>query len=203
MELPINAPITCTDGAGGHSTAIILNPVSERITHLVVREPGLLGIERMIPIELVTASTPEQIQLHCTKGELAQMSPFISNHYLPPAAGFVGVYGAGIMLWPFMSDQSQTQFNRENVSVDELTIHRGAHVHATDGHIGEVEEFLVNPTNSSITHLVLREGHLWNKQDVTIPITEIDHMEDNRIFLTLNKQQIEALPARAIAKQVG
>jgi hypothetical protein len=28
MNLPINAAIACTDGPCGHSTAIILNPVS-------------------------------------------------------------------------------------------------------------------------------------------------------------------------------
>jgi uncharacterized protein YrrD len=203
MELPINASITCTDGPGGHSTAIILNPVSNLITHLVVREPGLLGVERMVPVELVTASTPEQIDLHTTLDELAQMAPFISNHYLPPAPGFAAVSGAGTMLWPFMSNQSPVEVSDENVATDELTIHRGAHVHATDGHVGEVERFLVDQTSSRMTHLVLHEGHLWNQQDVTIPIMQIDHIEDNTIFLKLSKQQIAELPAQAKAKHVG
>jgi hypothetical protein len=203
VELPINAPIACTDGSGGHSTAVILNPVSNLITHLVVREPGLLGVERMVPVEFVTASTPEQIDLHTSIEELAQMPPFVSNHYLPPEPGFVAVYGTGTMLWPFMSNQSQVEVNGENVAEDELTIHRGAQVHATDGHVGEVERFLVEPTSCRITHLILHEGHLWNQQDVTIPILEIDHIEDNSIFLKLTKQQIDELPAQAKAKHVG
>jgi hypothetical protein len=203
MELPINASIACTDGSSGHSTAVILNPVSNLITHVVVREPGLLGVERMVPIELVTASTPEQIELHATKDELAQMPPFVSNHYLPPAPGFVAVYGTGTMLWPFMSNQSQLELNSENIAADELTIHRGAHVHATDGHVGDVEKFLVDPTSCRMTHIVLHEGHLWNQQDVTIPIMQIDHMNDNTIFLKLTKQQIEELPAQSKAKHVG
>ncbi|MBC8161218.1 MAG: PRC-barrel domain-containing protein [Roseiflexaceae bacterium] len=197
MDLPINATIECTDGPGGHSTAIILNPVSNEITHLVVRESGLLGIARMISIELVTESTPELIRLRCTRDELAQMPPFVTTNYIQSAPG----YGSDVMLWPYASLESEIGISHENTPPDELAIHRGSHVNATDGHVGEVEEFLVNPRNNGITHVVLREGHFWNRQDVTIPVTQIDHIEDDIVYLKLNKQQIEALPAIAVQRR--
>ena len=197
MDLPINATIECTDGPGGHSTAIILNPVSNEITHLVVRESGLLGIARMTSIELVTESTPELIRLRCTRDELAQMPPFVTTNYIQSAPG----YGSDVMLWPYASLESEIGISHENTPPDELAIHRGSHVNATDGHVGEVEEFLVNPTNNGITHVVLREGHFWNRQDVTIPVTQIDHIEDDIVYLKLNKQQIEALPAIAVQRR--
>jgi hypothetical protein len=46
MDLPLNAAIACTDGPCGHSIAIILIPVSDQVTHLVVREPRLFDTER-------------------------------------------------------------------------------------------------------------------------------------------------------------
>jgi hypothetical protein len=92
MDLPINATIECADGRYGHSMAIILNQVSDQVTHLVVREPGLLGIERMTPVELVTESTPELIRLRCTKDELAQMPLFITTNYLPASPGSLPGY---------------------------------------------------------------------------------------------------------------
>jgi len=60
--------------------------------------------------------------------------------------------------------------------------------------VGRVDEFLVNPANNRISHLVLREGHLWGKKDVTIPVNEIDRFEDNTVYLKLNKEEIENLP---------
>jgi sporulation protein YlmC with PRC-barrel domain len=33
-----------------------------------------------------------------------------------------------------------------------------------------VDEFVVNPKNGHITHLVMREGHLWGQKDVIIPL---------------------------------
>jgi len=43
-------------------------------------------------------------------------------------------------------------------------VRRGTRVEATDGHVGHVDEFVVNPENGHITHSVMREGHLWGKK---------------------------------------
>ncbi len=199
MDLSMNAAIACTDGPCGHSTAIILNPVSDQVTHLVVREPQLLDTERMVPVEFVTESTPALIRLRCTKDELVHLPPFVTTNYLPPPPNFVpGSDAAGIMLWPYVSLEPGVGIDHENIAFDELAIHRGSHVHATDGRIGEVEEFAVNPANNGITHIVLRKGHLWGRQDVTIPVAQIDHIDDDSVYLRLNKHQIEALPALAV-----
>jgi hypothetical protein len=45
-----------------------------------------------------------------------------------------------------------------------------------------------------ITHLVLREGHLWGQKDVIIPISAMGEHREDTVFLTLNKHQIEFLP---------
>lgn len=95
MDLPINAATACSDGVDGTSVAIILNPVSNEVTHLVVREPGLLGIDRMVPIALVTESTPELIRLRCTKAELGELPAFVSTNYRPETASYLLTYGAG------------------------------------------------------------------------------------------------------------
>jgi sporulation protein YlmC with PRC-barrel domain len=89
---------------------------------------------------------------------------------------------------------SWKQHPNEPIPEDELAIRRGAQVEATDGHVGRVDEFLINPDNDLITHLVLREGHLWGKKDVVIPVSQIDRFEDNTVHLKLDKSEIEALP---------
>jgi hypothetical protein len=197
MDLPINAAIACVDEQYGVSVAIILNPATAEVSHLIVREPGFLGIDRMVPIALVTESTPELIRLRCTKDELAELPAFVSTSYLPASPSYLPAYGAGMMFSPYLSMQPGVGIDHENTPADELAIHRGAHVHATDGHIGVVGEFLLNPVSSGITHVILREGHFWNRQNVTIPITEIDHIDNDTVYLTLNKHEVEALPALA------
>ena len=83
----------------------------------------------------------------------------------------------------------------KQIPADELAIHRGTQVEARDGHIGQVSEFLVNPTTGHITHLVLKEGILWNKKAVTIPAAQVDRIEQDTVYLKLDKKAVEALPS--------
>jgi hypothetical protein len=202
MDIPINATVECIDGLGGRSTAIILNPINDQITHLVVREPGLFGIERLVPVDLVEESTPQLVRLRCTMDELATMQTFISTEFIPVPLGFEPYSVAGAMLWPSVGpdpDVPATEY--EEIPPGELAVHRWARVHATDGAIGRVDEFLVDPANSHISHLVLREGHLWGQREVTISVAEIDRIDEDAVYLKLNKRQVAALPATPVRRR--
>jgi hypothetical protein len=83
---------------------------------------------------------------------------------------------------------------RQQIPLGELAIHRGTHVEATDGYIGHVDEFVVNKKNKSITHLVMREGHLWGQKDVMIPLSALGNTHDDTVFLNIDKHQVEILP---------
>ena len=61
--------------------------------------------------------------------------------------------------------------------------------------VGRVDEFLVDRETEHITHLVLREGHLWGQKDVTIPVSEIERIEEDTVYLKLDKEEIERLPS--------
>jgi hypothetical protein len=53
---------------------------------------------------------------------------------------------------------------------------------------------MVDPDTGHITHLVMREGHLWGQRDVFIPISAISKYRGDTLSLNLDKQQIESLP---------
>ena len=92
-------------------------------------------------------------------------------------------------------------FEHERIPTGEVVIRRGTHVKATDGDVGKVDEFLVDPENDVITHLILREGHLWGKKDVTIPVSEIDKIAEEAVYLKLDKKAIETLPTVPISRK--
>jgi sporulation protein YlmC with PRC-barrel domain len=104
------------------------------------------------------------------------------------------------MLWPYSVTEGGFVTEKEHIPVNELAIRRGASVEATDGRVGRVDEFLINPDKDLITHLMLREGHLWGQKDVTIPVNQIDHYLENTVYLKLDKHEIEALPAIPIRR---
>jgi hypothetical protein len=40
----------------------------------------------------------------------------------------------------------------------------------------------------------MREGHLWEKKDVIIPLSAMGDNREDTVFLKLNKHQIESQP---------
>jgi len=199
MDIPINAKISCTDGPCGHSTHVVLMPTTEKITHLVVNKEVFPETEYLVPIEHVTESTPEMIRLDCSCAELEKMPVFDKVTFLP--YNLIGLTAGSYMVWPYYAPETPViRKEKEHIPANELVIRRGAGVEAKDGHIGRVDEFLINPENDTITHLVLREGHLWGQKDVSIPVGQIDHYKENAVYLRLDKHAIEALPTIPIRR---
>jgi sporulation protein YlmC with PRC-barrel domain len=196
MDISVNAKVVCTDGLAGHSACVILNPISRRVTHLVVKEMWFPHVERLVPIELVTESTPHEIHLRCAAKNLTELDSFTETEFIQSEDPYHIYDMEEYRLWPYVlpEDEMMMPIEYEQVPHGQLAIHRGAHVRAKDGYVGRVDEFLVDPTNMRISHLVLREGHLWGQKDVTIPVSEIQRIEEDTVYLKLDKQGIEELP---------
>ena len=77
MEIPLNVDVRCSDGLCGRSICIILNPVTEEVTHFVVKASGLLGDEYLVPIDAIFQSTSDSIRLRWNRNDLAKAEPFI------------------------------------------------------------------------------------------------------------------------------
>jgi sporulation protein YlmC with PRC-barrel domain len=202
MDIPVNAEVQCTDGPCGRSTYIILNPTTDQLTHLVVRHKQHPHAERLVAIDQVEETTPNLIRLRCTRHELGEMEPFMETEFVRVT---VPEYESGpYMAWPYVIPKTVTgTVEHEHLPPGELAVRRGARVEATDGHVGRVDEFLIKPSNGHITHLVLREGHLWGQKDVAIPISEIGYIEEKTVYLKLDKHGIEALPTIPIHRRTG
>lgn len=202
MEIPLQAQVACADGAFGSSLYVIINPVIDQITHLVVRATGTPHTEYIVPIGTVSTTTDNTIQLRCSKSDLEKMPPFVKTEYIqrkmPAYSGYHGgSYGVGAYYYmPYVTSQIPVQVpvEHQQIPAGELAVRRGTHVNATDGHVGHIDEFVIDAQNGHITHLVMREGHLWGQKDVIIPISAMGETDEDTVFLNIDKRQIESLP---------
>ena len=201
MDIPINAKVFCQSDECGKTTCVIINPISKVVTHIVVQEKGFIGIERLIPVEEILESQADQITLRCSPSELSKFESFTESHFIGGEEQFLDYQAEHYYYHPYLMPEFDEDFEYEpmfeeieRIPPGELGIHRGAIIHATDGKVGSVDEFLISPEADKISHLVLREGHLWGQQLVTISVSEIDRIETDHVFLKLNKQAIAKLP---------
>jgi sporulation protein YlmC with PRC-barrel domain len=193
MDIPMNAEVYCHKKPCGTSTYTVLNSDTEQVTHLVVKQSRAPHTERLVPIDLVVETTPHRIDLRCSGEQLAEMEPFFETDFVEvKVPRYTGPFLVGAYAIP---DTERVRVRREHLPAGALAVHQGARVEATDGHVGQVDEFLIDPLDEHITHLVLREGHFWGRKDVTIPVSQIDRLEEETVYLKLDKRSIEALPS--------
>ena len=199
-NIPMDAKVRCTDGKCGKSTCVIVNPVTESVTHFVVRYKKLPeGTDRLVPVEKAADISGDLIRLSCTRAELAEMQPFTTDRFVYHRdPDYVGSYMAGdphAFSHPMVARDTWFEKSTEvHIPHDELAVWRGMDVLTGEGKVGQVDELVVDPDSGNITHLLMLTGHLWGKKDVAIPVTAIDTVTGEEVFLTIDNKAVEALP---------
>ena len=78
----------------------------------------------------------------------------------------------------------------DRIPTGEVELVRGDPVHASDGWIGSIQGLVVDRKDHHVTHVLLKEGHVWGRKQVAIPIGAITRVgEEIRVGLT--KKQVE------------
>ncbi len=201
-NIPLNADVECTDGSWGQSTHVIVNPVTQTVTFFVVQAKKGDQTERLVPVDLVSDTIADRIYLNCAKDKMEDFAPFIETRYLKaehpehPDADLVLPYSV-----PMETDI--IQIDEHQIPPDQLAIHRGLGVEATDGWVGRVDEFMLDPSSGHITHLLLREGHLWGKKELSLPLSAVDRVFDDVVYLNVDKQTVNNLPTIPVRRSFG
>ncbi len=210
MRFTIGARASCSDGFCGEVSRLIIDPAARTVTHLVIepkhrREPG-----RLVPLDLADTAAGD-IRLRCTIAEFDQLDLAEETDFVEDP-GYLGGYGqaesvqgygntggmgvggsvSGMGIGMSLGHHPQS-FTRDVVPLGDTDVHHGDQVHALDGEIGRVQGFLVDPGDHHVTHVLLQEGHIWGRKEVTIPVSAVTGADDG-IRLNITKKQVEDLP---------
>jgi sporulation protein YlmC with PRC-barrel domain len=198
-QFTIGAEASCTDGSCGQVSRVVVDPVARAVTHLVVEPNHRHGLGRLVPLGLVDVVAGE-IRLRCTLAEFNKLDLGEETQFLPGTGGW-GAYGPGqVLAWPYynlggrgLGGGAVSQITYDAVPLGEVAVRRGEHVRATDGLIGRVQGLVIDPGRHQVTHVLLQEGHLWDRKDVAIPISAVAGIEDG-IRLRIAKHDVQDLP---------
>ena len=202
-QFTIGSEASCSDGAVGKLSRVIVDPVAEKVTHLVVEPEHRRDQGRLVPLDVVDAGA-DGIQLQCTRAEFEKLEPAEENQFIPATTGYEGYgYGPGQMgYWPYYfhgggmgvgGGVPAHTVTSDAVPLGEVDVRRGDPVHATDGEIGRVQGLVIDRGSCHVTHVLLQEGHLWGRKEVAIPIDAVASTVGG-IRLTIAKQQVQELP---------
>ena len=202
MPLWIGADASCTDGACGQVSRIIVNPVNREVTHLAVDPAHRRGPARLVPVDLVDATTG-QIRLRCTLAEFRTLRPAQEAESVPdldPTGQANAPNQVNWAVWMHMArDPGESEAPQQvwvnYVPSGEVDIRRDLTVCATDGEIGQVQGLVVDPGGRAVTHVLLQQGHAWGRREVAVPIGAVVKLGTLIVHLSLSKHQVKDLPA--------
>lgn len=198
----IGSKVSCSDGHCGELRRVVIDPVARTLTHLVVEPKHRKTSGHLVPVDLVDSSAGE-IRLRCTLAEFDALEQAEETQLLP---SLDEDWAAGQE--PTLSDPSRIRALGYNtgprpVVVDqvpdgEVEVRPGEPVHATDGEIGKVHGFVIDPSDDRVTHVLLAEGHLWGHKQVAIPISAVVDVIDG-VRINLAKDDVRDLPPVQLA----
>ncbi len=195
-NISFNAPVYASDQLCGHTTYILVNPQTQRVTHLVVKEGPLSHTERLVPIEAVAKTTPDRIQVRCSLDAFKRMDPFVAieRHVemVPDYEEFKYTYQ---VLTHVPEKRVWIETGWHQIPTGELAVRQGARVQATDGPVGTVAGLRIEPTSKRIKQLLIEQGLPWDRRQIAVPIQEIGQAEENFVYLKLDKHGLDALTA--------
>jgi sporulation protein YlmC with PRC-barrel domain len=214
-QFTIGAAASCTDGVCGEVSRVVIDPVARKVTHLVVEPQHQRRLGRLVPVDIVDATTGA-IRLRCTIAEFTKLDSAEETQFMPGTSGYAAYRPEQVLSWPYyglgggpgaagsigLPANAPQTVTYDRVPMGEVTVRRGEHVRAADGEIGRVQGLVIDPHDHRVTHVLLQEGHLRGRKEVAIPIGAVTGVDDG-IRLSITKRDVRALPPVDIAHPDG
>jgi hypothetical protein len=179
--LTIGSRVLCLDGDCGEVSRILLDPVSRRITHVVVSDLGAGTPGWLVPLR-VAVQSGDHVQLACSREELGGLELVAPSHVTT-----VGKLGAG--------GKGPTAVRYRDESLDEAAIRPEDQVRTGEGVVGSAIGVVTDPDDpAQMTHLLVEMGE--ERKRVAVPNSYISSMSTGA-QLTVSSTEVWDLPVYA------
>lgn len=213
MQYKENADVyTSSEEKVGTVERVVLNPVTKKVTHIIVEKGFLFTEDTIIPINYIKQTSEDRIVLSEDLDDFDDLPPYIEHHYiapdeeeyrdvLPPYHPAPMYYYGPVSLWQqrfgFIDPDAPRYVatTEKHTPENTVVIEIGADVISRDSDkVGEVERVITDKETSHATHLVIADGFLFKERKV-IPTTWIKNIiDDGSIYLTTGSKLLNELP---------
>ncbi len=193
IKFPLNpnARVEMLDRLAAELVSIVVDTAAQRVVSFVVQDKS--NQRREVPFEMVVDADDERVRLRITSEEFFKLPVFDETRYViggDPDSDFFKASETGQPPIYYIPDLGKD----ESVPPEkDIALIRGAFVNAKDGYVGTVEEIVIDPTSGKAKQIVVHTAG-QKKEELVLPLTVIDHVMGDTVYLKLTLQQVETLP---------
>jgi uncharacterized protein YrrD len=186
---------TADGEAVGAIDAVVIDPRSKEVTHLVIQKGGLFSDDKLVPVDLIGERREDGYLLNAGANVLGELPDFQETQYVAtddsavadeygsqnvadlaprsfyayPGVGAVGL-GFGAPLFGAAAGAGAPYVVRveRNLPEGAVVLREGTNVIADNGdHVGDVEQIIAEPKDERVTHFVISRGLLLKERKLS------------------------------------
>jgi uncharacterized protein YrrD len=223
----IDSRIAATDGIIGEVKEFYFDDQSYRIRYLIVKTGSWLSERRVLispdalnkhpwengifPLNLTKEQVKNSPDIDNDKPVSRQQEIELYGHYQWDDYWGSGFYAGGSMglgmgtgmPFPEVDQKVLTEADKKDKRTDDdihlrsTEIITGYHIHATDGEIGHVSDFIINDQTWELMFVVVDTANWFGGKKVLIPVANIKRVEweSNLIYVDIDKAAVDHSPS--------
>jgi len=176
---------------------VVVHPPEMHVTDYVV-STGFLGRDVVVPADRVERISDGKLHISLSKDDLETLADYVEVHYETPPEGWAPsgslIYPAQGVLWPAGAYYPDPASIKVNAPEGTVGLHEGMTVESSDGHkVGSIKA--LDEDAGDVTDIIVKEGLLFG-HDVRIPCSLIAEIHNDRVTLSLPRDEVEAKAER-------
>jgi len=190
MNLEIGAEVWGPDGKLGTLTQIVIEPLGERVTHIVVERGGLHPLQKIVPTERLTRTEGSCVTTDLRLVDLEACPDAVTYADTAPAPATpaevplgdlrpVGLFWpSNVLGWYLPAQQAPSPAHPHgNLPPGAQGLTAGTEVHCRDGKLGRLDEVLYDEDSGRATGMVIRKGFFFARE-LEAPIDWVEAIDD-------------------------
>jgi uncharacterized protein YrrD len=221
VELKEGTSVVSANGKElGKVNRFVLDPDTNKVTHIVVQKGWLFAEDKVIPFDKVQSMNEEDDKVLLNKNieDFDDLPDFEERHFVKvsdttdvprnlaadypvgphpapafywyPPVGYTGMPAYGFGYYSWPRTETQ-----RNIPSDTVALKEGTNVVTSDDkHVGDVERLLVDPKTDKVTHFLISQG-VFFKDKKQIPAGWIRSVTEDKVQLSVPASVLEHVPS--------
>lgn len=200
MILRRGADVIATDGRLGTLTDVVIDPIAEEVTHLLIAPDGELQQARVVPLWL-TNETADGIRVELDSRHVKQLQRSLADEYVraspPDHPTGHDLRFKSVLYHPYFEDLSCDLAETVGVPIDDFDVTCGSDVISTnDRLLGKIVGFLVH--EGRVVAFIVRSGLVGFTHDAVVSIDSIAEIVADMVLLDIDRHEFRRLPTTTV-----
>ena len=209
MDVVLDEPVTCTDGAPLEVVDAVVDPRTRTVTNVVIRPHRASSLARLVPVQHLEEH-PGGLRLALDLQAFNQLPmatevAFVRLDELPSADVGDTPGSERVAAFPYVGagPSDRVTVIRGLLPEGNVELRRKSRVVTPDGRIIGRVDALRCDGDDAITAVLVRTGRVFGRRQVAIPIAQVDAIADDTVTISIPKAVVRDLPRTATAIRVA